>query len=387
MRSARAAWPASTASPSLKDVVAGDVEDRRSRSARSRARPADRAARASGFPGARRAGCLRRGRRRRRARAGPSSPAATCWPCAASRCAIHCGSALRSTGSTRTVTPAPSSAVNQALDLLRAVEPRQLDQRDHVASAAGDRDLAVALQRLRAVLAGLARRDADLDQLAVGEQAQRLRRAEQAAPVEVRTGDGVHLALAAAGGARRGADRVGRFLRQQRLVAPDGVDGAQLALQVRGEAIGGAAACGIRGCTEASRRSTCETMSLCIVAVQERLFLLLGRARRSRCRSARGCCRISLSGIRSLPPALRTRKLKRRRNSNSRTWFGGGLGDDDLLARLGERLQHDLRVLGRLDDARRRAGVDVASQLGGERRARRETGRAGSSGSAARGRA
>ena len=114
--------------------------------------------------------------------------------------------------------------------LLRAVEARQLHERDHVAAAARRGDVAVALQRLRAVLAGLARRDADLDQLAVGEQAQRLRRAEQAAPVEVRAGDGVHLALAAAGGACRGADRVGGFLGEQRLVAPDRVDGAQLAL-------------------------------------------------------------------------------------------------------------------------------------------------------------
>ena len=38
MRSARAAWPASTASPRLEDVVARDVEDRAPRSARSRAR-------------------------------------------------------------------------------------------------------------------------------------------------------------------------------------------------------------------------------------------------------------------------------------------------------------------------------------------------------------
>ena len=148
--------------------------------------------------------------------------------------------------------------------LLRAVEPRQLHQRDHVATAAGDRRLAIALQRLGAVLAGLARRDPDLDQLAVGEQAQRLCRAEQAAPVEVRAGDGVHLAFAAAGGARGGADRVGGFLGQQRLVAPDGVDGAQLALQVRGEAIGGQLHAA-RACTEASRRITCATMSVCIV--------------------------------------------------------------------------------------------------------------------------
>ena len=72
-----------------------------------------------------------------------------------------------------------SSAREPGARLLRAVEPRQLHQRDDVAAAAFDARLAVALQRLGAVLARLARRDADLDQLAVGEQAQRLRRAEQ----------------------------------------------------------------------------------------------------------------------------------------------------------------------------------------------------------------
>ena len=85
---------------------------------------------------------------------------------------------------------------------------------------------------------GLPDGNADLDQLPVGEEAQRLRGAEQAAPVEVRAGDRVHLALAAAGGACGDADRVAGLLREQRLVAPDRVDGAQLALQVRGEAIG-----------------------------------------------------------------------------------------------------------------------------------------------------
>ena len=46
----------------------------------------------------------------------PASPAPTRWSCAARRWAIHTGRALRSTGSTRTVTPARSSASNQALD-------------------------------------------------------------------------------------------------------------------------------------------------------------------------------------------------------------------------------------------------------------------------------
>ena len=249
------------------DVVAGDVEDRRLDLLEARARRPDGAApsfwiswcAASRLPSTRSA-------KKASARC-PSAPAATCWPCAARRAAIHGGSALRSTGSTRTRDAGAVERAEPGARLLRAVEARQLDQRDDVAAGAGDGDLAVALQRLRAVLAGLARRDADLDQLPVGEQAQRLRRAEQAAPVEVRAGDGVHLALAAAGRARRGADRVGGFLGEQRLVAPDRVDGA------RARASGGRrgarrrAACGLidqTSWTEASRRSTCETMSVCM---------------------------------------------------------------------------------------------------------------------------
>ena len=60
--------------------------------ARTRARRPDRAARASGSPGARRAGCPRRGRRGTR-----GSPPARCfWR--ARRSAIHAGSVARSTG-------------------------------------------------------------------------------------------------------------------------------------------------------------------------------------------------------------------------------------------------------------------------------------------------
>src|SRR5690606_37338759 len=77
-----------------------------------------------------------------------------------------------------------------------------------------------------------------LDQLALGEQAQRLRRAEHTAPVEVRAGDGEDLALGVAGRARRGADRVAGLLREQRLVAPDGVQRLQATLKMRGELVG-----------------------------------------------------------------------------------------------------------------------------------------------------
>ena len=69
--------------------------------------------------------------------------------------------------------------------------------------------------------------------------------------------------------AARAAARIaiGGLLGEQRLVAPDGVDRAQLALQVRGETVGGELHDEARRYsrrTDASRRSTCETMSLCI---------------------------------------------------------------------------------------------------------------------------
>src|SRR6201999_2831114 len=77
----------------------------------------------------------------------------------------------------------------------------------------------------------------DLDQLPVGEEAEGLGGAEQAAPVEMLAGDGVHLALAAAGGPCRRPDRVAGLLEEQRLVAPDGVDRREAALQLRVEGV------------------------------------------------------------------------------------------------------------------------------------------------------
>ena len=121
--------------------------------------------------------------------------------------------------------------------------------------------LAVALQRLRAFLAGLARRNAQLDQLPLGKQAHRLRRADQRAPVEVRrVADGEDLALAVAGGTRGGADRIAGLLRQQRLVAVHRVQRAQALGQVRGELVG-LELHGQSGLIAARRRSTWATMS------------------------------------------------------------------------------------------------------------------------------
>jgi hypothetical protein len=54
----------------------------------------------------------------------------------------------------------------------------------------------------------------------------------------VRAADGEDLALGVAGGARGGADGVGGFLRQQRLVAVHGVQRLQAPRQVGGELVG-----------------------------------------------------------------------------------------------------------------------------------------------------
>src|SRR5207237_10560749 len=53
---------------------------------------------------------------------------------------------------------------------------------------------------------------------------------------------------------------------------------------------------------------------------------------------------------------------------------GGGHGNGALLPFFLERLEHDLRVLGRLDHLGGGAGVDAALEIGGERRARGKAG-------------
>ena len=123
--------------------------------------------------------------------------------------------------------------------------------------------LAVALQRLRALLAGLAGGDPHFDELLVGEQAHRLRGTDQPAPVEVGAGDGMDLALGVAGGARGRTDQVAGLLSEQRLVPPQRIDRAQPLLQVSRQLI--EAQLHQTACTAASRRITCATMSLCMV--------------------------------------------------------------------------------------------------------------------------
>ncbi len=109
--------------------------------------------------------------------------------------------------------------------LLLAVQPRQVDDGQQALALALRKWLAILLQRHRAFFAGLARRDADLDQLLVAEQAHGLRRTQHAAPVEMRATDGEHLAVAVAVGTGRRTQLVGCLLRQQRLVTVDGVNG------------------------------------------------------------------------------------------------------------------------------------------------------------------
>jgi hypothetical protein len=129
---------------------------------------------------------------------------------------------LRSSVSSRSETP------------LLAIQARQLHQRQHVVGQV----FAIALQGLGAVLARLARGDADLDQLALGEQAHRLRRAEHGTPVEVRAADGEDLAFDVAGGACRGTDRVAGLLRQQGFITVNGVDRLQAAGELGVELFG-----------------------------------------------------------------------------------------------------------------------------------------------------
>jgi hypothetical protein len=110
------------------------------------------------------------------------------------------------------------------------VQPRQHHERERAVVAG--RGLGHLLQRGAAVLAGLARGDADLDDLLVGEQRERAARRQHRAPVEVRAGHGVRAALGVALRARGRANGVGRLLCEQRLVAVDGVERLQPLLQV-----------------------------------------------------------------------------------------------------------------------------------------------------------
>ncbi len=76
-----------------------------------------------------------------------------------------------------------------------------------------------------------------------------------------------HRALRVAGAARRGAHRIGRLEREQRLVAVDGVHRRELAREVRVELAGaqlGHCTEGLAGCAAAMRRSITCTAWLCM---------------------------------------------------------------------------------------------------------------------------
>ena len=163
--------------------------------------------------------------------------AATRCPCCASRCAIHCGSACRSTGSTW---------IGDAVAVERGEPGAVLVMASSRGSSTSVSVLSLPcalcgelLQRRAAFLARLARRDADLDDLLVGEQAQRAAGGQHLAPVEVRAGDGVHgaLGVALARAPRRGSRRP--LPGQQRLVAVQRVEGLEALLQVLAQLGGG----------------------------------------------------------------------------------------------------------------------------------------------------
>ena len=89
-------------------------------------------------------------------------------------------------------------------------------------------------ERLRAVDAGLARRNPQIDELAIAEQPQVRIGGEERVPLEAGFGD-QHFALVVALAASGSANRVASLDRLQRLVAMDDVDRRERALEVRRE--------------------------------------------------------------------------------------------------------------------------------------------------------
>ena len=119
--------------------------------------------------------------------------------------------------------------------LLRAgIELWQADQQQRVFGRAG----AVFQQCSSTLVTRLARGQAQFQQASLGEKRQARARLQQGTPIEVGIGT-EHLALVEALLAGGAADRVGRFLAQQRIIAADHVDGRERALQVFGELGGG----------------------------------------------------------------------------------------------------------------------------------------------------
>jgi hypothetical protein len=86
-----------------------------------------------------------------------------------------------------------------------------------------------------AVLARLAGQDADFDNLPLGEQAQRAAGRQHLAPVEMRSGHGMHGALGEALGSRSRAKGIPGLLDQQGLITMQGVKRTQAFLDMGGE--------------------------------------------------------------------------------------------------------------------------------------------------------
>ena len=91
------------------------------------------------------------------------------------------------------------------------------------------------LQRHRALFTRFARGYAHLDELLVGEQAHGAATGQHLAPIEVCAGHREDGALGVPLGSRLRSDAVGGFLDQQRLIAVQGVERLEAALQLSGQ--------------------------------------------------------------------------------------------------------------------------------------------------------
>ena len=146
--------------------------------------------------------------------------------------------------------------------LARAVEPRQRNEEELVRGRA----LAIGADRGGALRAGLAARQPQLDDLLRREKREAAHRVGELAPVVAAPGL-EHFALGVAGAARGGAHRVRRFHGEQRLIAVDHVRRQEPLRELGLELVRAQLhywALGFARSTEASRRITCCTMSLCM---------------------------------------------------------------------------------------------------------------------------
>ncbi len=90
-----------------------------------------------------------------------------------------------------------------------------------------------------AVVAGLARVQAHLDQLPVSEQAERAAAGQHRAPVEMGASGDVYRPFGVALLTRYPADRIAQFLHQQGLIAVQGVQALEPTLQMGLKLVGG----------------------------------------------------------------------------------------------------------------------------------------------------